>query len=82
MDSVKSDKIDIRINLHGVFRCGRFKSKVRQYAAGVTVWDVVKDLELPEHLLGIVVINDVHAGTGDVLEDGDLLSLYPLLDGG
>lgn len=82
MGFVKSDQIAIRINLHGVFRMDRFKSEVRRYAVGISVRDVVTDLALPEHLLGIVVINDVHAGIGDVLTDGDSLSLYPLLDGG
>jgi len=79
---VGSDQIKVRINLHGVFRIDRFKSEQRHYAVGVTVRQVVTDLNLPEHLLGIVVINDVHAGIGDVLADGDSLSLFPLLDGG
>lgn len=82
MGSVKSSQIAVRISLHGVFRRNRFKSEVRQYAAGVSVREIVADLELPEHLLGIVIVNDVHAGTEDVLTDGDSLSFYPLLDGG
>lgn len=75
-------EVKVRIKLAGVFRINRFKEDVRSYPAGVTVRQVVEDLRLPEYLLGIVVINEVHAGSDDVLQDGDTLSLFPLLGGG
>jgi molybdopterin converting factor small subunit len=74
--------VKIRIKLAGVFRINRFKEEERTYPPGITVREVVEDLRLPEHLLGIVVINEVHAGTEDVLQDGDTLALFPLLGGG
>jgi len=74
--------VKIRIKLAGVFRLNRFKVEERSYPPGTTVREVIADLQLPEHLLGIVVINDVHAGTEDILRDGDILALYPLLEGG
>jgi len=77
-----TDSVKIRIKLAGVFRINRFKEEERCYPFGITVREVVEDLRLPEHLLGIVVINDVHAGTEDVLRDGDTLALFPLLGGG
>jgi molybdopterin converting factor small subunit len=82
LDSVKTGEIEVRIKLFGVFRIDRFKDEVRNYPAGVSAREIVEDLRLPDHLLGIVVINDVHAGSEDVLHDGDTLSLFPLLDGG
>lgn len=74
--------IKIEIRLFGVFRIGRFEQAAREYPAGTTVDAVVKDLGLPERLLGIVVINDRHATVADQLRDGDCLTLLPLLDGG
>lgn len=74
--------MNIDISLHGVLRIGRFEEAVREYPPGTRVQDVVEDLGLPEHLLGIVVINDRHAGVDSMLEDGDRLMLLPLLDGG
>jgi molybdopterin converting factor small subunit len=82
LDSVKTAEIKVRIKLFGVFRIDRFKDEVRNYPVGISAREIVEDLRLPDHLLGIVVINDVHAGTEDVLQDGDTLSLFPLLDGG
>jgi sulfur carrier protein ThiS len=72
----------IEIRLFGVFRIDRFEQQIREYPAGTTVDAVVKDLGLPERLLGIVVINDQHATVEHRLHDGDCLTLLPLLDGG
>lgn len=72
----------ITIKLSGVFRIDRFEEAVRDYPAGTAVRDVVKDLGLPERLLGIVVINDLHATVENRLNHGDTLMLLPLLDGG
>lgn len=82
MALLKTEEIKIRVILAGLFRIDRFKEEVRHYPSGVTVRNVIEDLQLPAHLLGIVVINDVHADTDDVLADGDVLALFPLLDGG
>jgi len=78
----KTERIQIRVILAGLFRIDRFKEDVRSYPAGISVQEVVADLRLPVHLLGIVVINDAHASTEDILNNGDVLALFPLLDGG
>ncbi len=72
----------IEISLHGVFRIDRFAQQVRDYPDGATVQDVVRDLGLPERLLGIVVVNERHATVDHRLQDGDALMLLPLLGGG
>jgi hypothetical protein len=43
---------------------------------------VVDELGIPGPLLGIVLINGVHAGIEDILNDGDTLCLLPFIDGG
>jgi hypothetical protein len=43
---------------------------------------VVDELLIPDPLLGIVLINDIHAGVEDLLHDGDTLCLLPFIDGG
>lgn len=72
----------VTTKLVGIFRIGRFIENAREYHPDTCVREVVEDLNLPEHLLGIVLINDIHAGMDDVLNDGDTLCLLPLLDGG
>ena len=70
------------VKLVGAFRLGRFKEEVRDYRSGATIRDVVDSLQLPEHILGIVLINGVHAEFEDTLHDGDSLTILPILDGG
>jgi molybdopterin converting factor small subunit len=72
----------VTIKLVGTFQIGRFKEVVREYPSGTCVREVVDELRIPDPLLGIVLINDIHAGVKDLLNDGDTLCLLPLIDGG
>ena len=72
----------ITIKLYGVLRINRFKEEILEYPEGTRVRDVIAELALPEKLYGAVVINDTHASVEQVLKDGDVLMILPLLDGG
>ena len=72
----------IKIKLYGIFRIDRFKEEVCDYPSSATVREVVEKLGISDQLLGIVLINGVHAGVDDLLKDSDVLSLLPLLGGG
>ncbi len=72
----------VTVKLIGIFQTGRFKEAVCEYPADTCVRKVVDELLIPDPLLGIVLINDVHAGIDDLLHEGDTLCLMPLLDGG
>lgn len=72
----------VTVKLHGVFRIDRFKEERVEYPPGTRVQDVVEQLQLPDHILGIVMVNDIHGVTDDQLKDGDTLALLPILDGG
>ena len=74
--------MNICIRLYGVFRSGRFKETRQSWPAGSKVAVIVEHLELPPQLLGIVLVNGRHADRDTVLEEGDTLSLLPVLDGG
>lgn len=72
----------VTIKLVGIFRTGRFNEVVREYPPSTCVREVVDELRIPDPLLGIVLINDIHAGVEDILNDGDTLCLLPFIDGG
>lgn len=74
--------MEITIKLYGVFRIGRFKEAQQTFPVGSNVQVVVDNLELSPDLLGIVLIDGVHADVEYVLKDGNTLSLLPVLDGG
>lgn len=72
----------ITVKLVGLFCIGRFKEKLLEYSSGTKVVEVIDDLQLPKDVLGIILINGVHAAEQDILNDDDVLSILPLLDGG
>lgn len=72
----------ITVKLVGLFRIGRFKEELLEYSSGMKVVEVIDDLHLPKDVLGILLINGVHASEQDILKEGDTLSILPLLDGG
>jgi hypothetical protein len=74
--------MNVTVKLVGIFQIGRFKEAVCEYPTGTSVRKVVDELLIPDPLLGIVLINEIHAGVGDVLHDGDTLCLLPFIDGG
>lgn len=74
--------MEITIKLYGVFRIGRFTESLQIFPVGSNVQVVVDSLGLSPDLLGIVLINGIHADVERALEDGDTLSLLPVLDGG
>ena len=74
--------MNVTIKLVGIFQIGRFKDAVREYPAGVCVRNVIDELQIPTHLLGTVLVNEIHAGVEDVLADGDAVCLLPFIDGG
>lgn len=72
----------ITVSLHGVFRMGRFKEKTCYCPEHCAVQYMLDDLDIPADLLGIILINNRHARAQDILANGDVLKLLPLLDGG
>ncbi len=72
----------IIVKLFATYRTGRFSVEEREYPPGTTVATIVKELELPEEELGIILVNSRHTDLAHVLSDGDILALFPLLGGG
>ncbi|PLX90858.1 MAG: molybdopterin synthase sulfur carrier subunit [Desulfuromonas sp.] len=72
----------IHVKLYGVFRIGRFKEEKVIVPDGTRVQDLVEQLALSTALLGIILVNGRHSDAQCSLQDGDIVSLLPVLDGG
>jgi molybdopterin converting factor small subunit len=72
----------VNVKLIGLFQVGRFKQEDLEYPTGISVQEVINDLQLPQQHFGIVLINGVHADTGTVLTEGDHVVIMPIVDGG
>lgn len=78
----ESDTIRINIKLFATFRVGRFVSEARTYLAGTRIVDIIRELEIPEPEIGIIMLNSKHAELDRVLSDSDNLGIFPLVGGG
>jgi molybdopterin converting factor small subunit len=74
--------MQITVKLFATFRTGRFAVMPREYPPGVTVGTVLDDLEIPEAQVGMLLRNGRHVEPPQPLEEGDTLSIFPLVGGG
>jgi|GEM_PF-5416863 len=49
---------------------------------GATVRSLIINLKIPVGEVGMVIINDIFSQTSSLLKDGDIIQLYPMLEGG
>ncbi len=71
----------ISIKLYGSLCIGRFATAHRDYPACSTIATIVQDLGIsPEYLIRLR--NGIHASLDDEVQEGDTVSLLPMLDGG
>lgn len=74
--------MQVTVKLFANFRVNRFKQVIREYNSAITVGGVVEELSIPDKEVGIIFINGRNATMDQVLNDGDTLSLFPLVGGG
>lgn len=72
----------VTVKLFATFRIGRFGEVNKEYETGTTVGDVLKELSLPPDEIGATLINHRHVEEDQLLQDGDTLSIFPLVGGG
>ena len=74
--------MQVDIKLFAGFRIGRFNNETRELLPDMTVVQIVRELGIPERHLGMVLVSDRRANLDQVLKDGDVLSLFPVIGGG
>ena len=72
----------ITVKLYAVLQIGRFTEKVLEYPVGSNVGDVINGLDLPAEHVDILLVNGRHVDRKYLLQDGDVLSLLPMVEGG
>ena len=72
----------ITVKLYAVLQIGRFKEKIVDYPVGTSVGAVVESLELPPEHVDILLVNGLHVDGRRLLEENDILSLLPMVEGG
>jgi sulfur carrier protein ThiS len=73
--------MQITVKLFGGYRTGRFKEAVQEYPDGASCGDLLQSLGIGE-VRGILLVNGNSATQALLLNDGDTLTLFPLVSGG
>ncbi|HNX92276.1 MAG TPA: MoaD/ThiS family protein [Syntrophomonas sp.] len=74
--------MQVKVKLFATFRKGRFKEQEMELENGCTVGWVIDHLRLPRRELGVVFLNGLSAADTRQLQDGDTLSIFPMVGGG
>ncbi|MBP1926180.1 molybdopterin converting factor small subunit [Sedimentibacter acidaminivorans] len=74
--------MDIEVRLFASFRDNRWKSKHLIINKGTTIRKIIEQIYINEKDLGIVLINGRHSNIDSVLENNDILALFPPVGGG
>jgi len=72
----------VTVKLFASFRTDRFDIKIDNYPDDTTVGDIVNSLGIPLKEVGIMMLNRRHTRVDQLLKDGDIIALFPLLGGG
>lgn len=74
--------MQITVKLFATFRNERFKIEQQEHPVDTDCRTIMLELGLTEEEIGVVLVNGRHATLDDVLQEGDTLSLFPLVGGG
>lgn len=72
----------ITIKLFATLRQGRFKVEEQELPAGTTVVNVIDKLSIPHTELGIIFLNGKHTELDTILNEQDVLAVFPPVGGG
>ena len=72
----------VTVKLYAVLQVGRYREKELDFPVDTKVGAVVNSLELPSEHVDILLVNGRHVDREFLLQDGDVLSLLPMVEGG
>lgn len=74
--------MNITIRLFATLRTDRFKSCDKEYPENFTCYDLIRDLDISEENVAILLINGKDGRLSDKLHENDIVSIFPPVGGG
>ena len=72
----------VTVKLFATLRDGRGKILEKIYSEGTTIRDIIKDLNIEEKDVAILLKNGINTPMDVIPSDGDYLSIFPPVGGG
>jgi molybdopterin synthase sulfur carrier subunit len=70
------------VKLFASLRHGRFNEQQLAYVYGIAISSILEDLNIDSNEVGILLVNGCHVKSDYKLQEGDTLSIFPLIGGG
>ncbi len=75
--------INVTVKLFAQYRENRFKVEQRTYPKGTSAYEVIEELGVAKILpLGCLMVNSRHERESYILQEGDIIALFPKVGGG
>ena len=74
--------MQVTVKLFAFFREGRFIKEDRELPGAAPVGQVVDDLDIDREEVGVLMINSRHCQFDTILQEGDILAIFPVIGGG
>lgn len=74
--------MDVEVRLFASFRKSRWNCKRLTMDEESTVKKIIEQLDIKEEELGIVLVNGVYSGVNTILNNDDVLAIFPPIGGG
>ena len=74
--------MQVTVKLFAFFREGRFKKEDRELSETTLVGQVVDDLDIDREEVGVLMLNSRHCRFDTILQEGDILAIFPVIGGG
>lgn len=74
--------MEIEVRLFATFRQGREKIQKIKIRENTTILDILNIIDIKEEEVAIMLLNGRDATSDRIVEDGDIVSLFPPVGGG
>ncbi|MBE0585616.1 MAG: MoaD/ThiS family protein [Desulfofustis sp.] len=74
--------MQLTVKLFAYFRDNRFVAEVKEYPRGISVGEIIEQLEINPADVGITMLNSRHCRPEAQPADGDILAIFPVVGGG
>ncbi len=74
--------MNITVKLFGILQEKRFNKLQTKYTEKTTILQVMDEIGIPQHVIGVIFVNGRYAFPDRELKEDDVLAFFPLLGGG
>jgi molybdopterin converting factor small subunit len=74
--------MQVKVKLFAYFRDNRFREEMKDLTENTQVGAIVDGLGIDREEVGVLMLNSRHCTFTTILQDGDILAIFPVVGGG